>query len=189
MVDSDDNPSTVLTQTLTAFTPASAGEPVRPWMSMSKPYWTRLNIARFETSYSAKYIGDFCIKDADGRWTEFPVAVFYCATPDLSKGHKHYVGAFLRAQGVFVCDASIVAGVAWNGAIAESGEIMISTYRHDYRESADRTAMVDGGQDYCRMQGMPVQVWIDGPALAASRLAIEANSPPANPQKALPGEK
>ena len=150
-------------------TASAVGSRRGAWINLGEPYWRRLNIPRFEKAYGVAYIGDFCIKDRDGRWTEQPVAVFYNAEPDLSKGHKHYLGAFIRDDAVFLCDATVVSEVEWNGVIAESGEILISTYRHDYRQSEDGTAMVDGGQDYCRMRGAHVTIRVDGAAMARER--------------------
>jgi hypothetical protein len=144
--------------------------PPAPWINVGRPYWSGLNIGAIEKNYGVAYIGDFAIKDGKGNWTEAPMAVFYQASPDLAKGHSNYMGVFVRGGGVFFCNAGIVGEIAWNGVISADGEILISTYRHDFRQSADGTAMVDGGQDYCRYSGERVQVCIDGASMARTRV-------------------
>lgn len=131
------------------------------------PFWEMLSIPKCEKKYNAIYIGDFALPAKSGGFTEQPAAVFYAPNPDVSKGHKHLFGIFILNQNTMtICDASAVAEMEWNGVIAQNGEVLISTYRHDCKISEDQTAMVDGGQDYIRFYGEPVSIKLDVKAMA-----------------------
>lgn len=130
---------------------ASKGTPVTPWINMGAPE-TGIDTAKAEELYGVTYIGDFCLRTSLGGWSEAPAAVFYQPNPPQPH-YSNYMGLFVRQESVFVTNAKSVAEGEWYGAMAESGEIIFSRFRHDYRVSQDGTAMVDGGRDYARMYG------------------------------------
>ncbi len=141
---------------------------------ISSPFWPGIDIEKAEKAFNGTYIGDFAIKDKNGNWTEIPVAVFFNPKPDLDKGHKHLFGLFMRGHSLIICDASIVGEVEWSGALAQNGEILISTYRHDYKKSSDGTAIIDGGQDYIRSNGCElVKIKLDIQSLIQRRLGSQ----------------
>lgn len=109
-------------------------------------------ICDVEDSMNAKYMGAWSVKTQRG-WTEFPVDVFYVANPDRSKGHSNYFGLLysMTEGSIVICDAATVFETPCSAVIAEDGEVLISRYRHDYREAGG--VMIDGGRDYTRAMG------------------------------------
>lgn len=128
--------------------------------NVSKNYWG-LNIEKIEKDKEAKYIGDFCLKDMKGNWTEIPVSIFYVESPDVEQGHSHYFGLYFRfigpdfepLQTAYITKGDSAFEEPLTGIIADDGEVVISCYRHDYRESTDKSVMIDGGRDYNRYRG------------------------------------
>jgi hypothetical protein len=118
-------------------------------------------IRKIEENYGAKFMGYWAIKTQNG-WSETPVDVFYQPNPDTSKGHTHYFGMYEKDGVAWICDASSAFAEPIIGIMAEDGEVLVSRYRHDYREKDG--VMIDGGRDYVRrsLTGMPVIVEIDG---------------------------
>lgn len=110
-----------------------------------------VKIKQIERCYCAKYVCDLCIL-TDAGWSEQPVQIYYVKTP--SEPHfPHYFGVFVKnGVAVLTCAAS-AAGVKMFAVEAEDGEIIFSRYRHDYRQSKDGTAFIDGGRDYSRYGG------------------------------------
>lgn len=109
-------------------------------------------ILAVEEEMNAKYLGAWAIKTPKG-WTEFPVDVFYVANPDRSKGHSNYFGLLYSVSrgSIVICNAATVFETPCSAVIAEDGEVLISRYRHDYREAGG--VMIDGGRDYTRAIG------------------------------------
>ena len=116
-----------------------------------------INIEYVEKKYSAKYIGDFSIKQTSGNYTDYPLAIFYVKNPDTSKGHSHYFGiGFLD---IIVLDGEVNYNKAYitrgdsafeniTGLQLANGNVLISSYGHDYVK--ERDSFIDGGRDYCR---------------------------------------
>lgn len=120
------------------FTPPSTSQPI--------------DVSKIEQSRSAKYLGDFCIKNTNGSWSEIPVAVFYQATkPDPS--YSHYFGIFIQDGQILITDAASAFENPIKAVIANDGEIVFSRYRHDYAVSVDGSVWIDGGRDYLRSGG------------------------------------
>lgn len=112
-------------------------------------------IAHVEQTKEARYLGAWAIKTKTG-WTEMPVDVFYVANPDRSQGHSNYFGMFVTpleeyGEALMICDAASAFSQVLNAVLTDDGEVLISRYRHDYRD--DGEVMIDGGRDYCRHQG------------------------------------
>lgn len=111
-----------------------------------------INIDAVEKHYGVKYIGDFCLKNRDGGWCEFPTAIFYQANPNIELGHSNYLGVFVRQNdnAIMLTNGASAFDDPITGVVANDGEIIYSRYRHDFRTSTDGTAFVDGGRDYVR---------------------------------------
>lgn len=126
-------------------------------VNISKNYYP-LDIKKCEEYFKAKYIGDFQVKNYNDEWSSMPVAVFYCAKPDISKNHKHYIGLFLpiittdpvQLGPLSVTDATSAVKEPFIGIQADNGEIVISCYTHDYRTSTDGSVNIDGGREYTK---------------------------------------
>lgn len=113
-------------------------------------YWLTdsRSLPLLEDKYNAEYMGYWCIKDANGNWTESPVDVFYNANPDVSKGHSNYFGIYRQNGTLMICDAKSAFVDPLIGLPCEDGEVLISKYRHDYVEKDGKS--IDGGRDYLR---------------------------------------
>ena len=127
--------------------------------NIQKDYWG-INTEKAEKKYKAKYLGDFTLKDTKGNWSEIPWAVFYVKNPNKKLGHSHYFGLrfdtyfdenkSLKIGSMYITDGKSISEVSLVGVVADDGEICISCYRHDYRESTDKSTFIDGGRDYTR---------------------------------------
>jgi hypothetical protein len=127
---------------------------------------TRVGISTVESKYGVTYIADLCIRTAAGEWSEHPVSIFWQANPKIELGHTHYMGAFVDRDGSsYVTNGISAAEGIWNAAVADNGEIVFSRWRHDFRESTDKSVMVDGGRDYfkCSNPSRRVALKLDGP--------------------------
>lgn len=113
-----------------------------------------LNISKVEEKYKVKYIGDFSIledKESDD-YTDYPVSVFYQENP--KQGHSNYMGIYINVltDVMYLCNAKTAFIEPFVGIVANNGEIVISTYRHDYNTSSDSSVFIDGGRSgYLRM--------------------------------------
>lgn len=123
-----------------------------------------INIKKVEEHYDAKFIGDFCLKTVREGWSETPLAIFYANNPDVSQGHTHYFGVFVRDGLLYITKGDSAFEEPITGIIADNGEVVFSRYRHDFTYSTDQSVWIDGGRDYCRSSipknGM-VQLTID----------------------------
>lgn len=119
----------------------------------NQAYWFHAEqIRTIEEKYQARYLGFWCIKDAQGRWSDTPVEVFYQSEPDLSQGHSHYFGMFVnRDQQVMITDARSAFSEPMTGILLKTGEVLVSRYTHDYRVQEGHS--IDGGRDYLRTGG------------------------------------
>lgn len=124
---------------------------VRPQTETQYPF----KINRIEDAYGVKFIGDFCVKLANGDWTDFPVAIFYQANPNRELGHSNYLGvhrthwatsppAWIVTNG----ESAFSEGIM--GVVADDGEVIYSKYRHDYVTSVDGSVFIDGGRNYTK---------------------------------------
>jgi hypothetical protein len=105
-------------------------------------------IALIENKYDAKYVFESCIKDINGNWANFPVAIFY--TEEKYPEGSNYFGLYINEdRETIICDG-ISATEPFIG-IAIDENVIYSRYRHDYREFFD--IFIDGGRDYLRYGG------------------------------------
>lgn len=125
---------------------------------MTKPYISQeptsaqpINIPAVEKRYGAQFVGDFCIKTKSNGWSEEPIAIFYQPNPDVSKGHKHYFGLFVRGDVIYITDGTSAFSEPIVGLVTRSGEVIFSRYRHDFVQREG--IFIDGGRDYVRCGG------------------------------------
>lgn len=142
-------------------------------INRGEPFWG-YDPKRVEDVRQCRYVGDFCLRTRDGGWSEQPAAVFWQETPP-DPSYSNYFGLTRRMEigengpqwgALLITGAGCVAEGVWWGQRAADGEIIYSRWRHDYRRSADGTAMVDGGRDYFKSAGTdPVCLRVSGPDL------------------------
>ncbi len=111
-------------------------------------FLTQEQIADLEEKYAGTYVFESCLKDKDGKWLNFPVAIFYTEKAH-PKGSNYFAMFMLHgypmiADGISATEGHIVGVKAFNN------EVIYSRYRHDYRLSSDKTVFIDGGRDYLR---------------------------------------
>jgi len=121
------------------------------WINRGAQYYF-ININEIEKKYSAKYVGDFCIKTKYDTWSEQPVSVFWVEQPS-DPSYSNYFGIYTVNGVIFITNALSATEGYWDGIVADDGEIIYSRYRHDFRQSNDKTVIVDGGRDYFKCMG------------------------------------
>jgi len=129
----------------------------QPNIVVCKNYYG-FNIEYAEKKYNAKYIGDFCVKDNYGSWSEKPASIFYTENPDTSKGHTHYFGLFCtykinelgksEIDKVLILKGDSAFETPFIGLQTKKGDILISCFRHHFNGTSEE--FIDGGRDYQR---------------------------------------
>ena len=115
---------------------------------VSKGYYP-FDIPKVEEKYKCSYIGDFCIKDKYGNWTNNPIAIFYQENPKIELGHSHYMGLFSYYDDrISICNGESAFSEPLTGVLTDSGYILVSCYRHHYNNEGND--FIDGGRDYIR---------------------------------------
>ena len=118
-----------------------------------------VEIAEMEKHYDAKYVCETCVKNSEGGWVNKPVAVFYHSNPEnVPVGGTRWFGLFLKydylepgvPSSLHIVNAVSAANTDIQGIEAANGDVIYSRYRHDYRQSPDRSVWIDGGRDYTR---------------------------------------
>lgn len=140
-----------------------------------------ISIKKAEELKDAKYIGDFCLRNKSGGWSESPVAVFY--QPNPPKNFSKYFGLFLAGDNLFITNAESAFAEPIQGLVGSNGEVVYSRYRHDFRSLSDGSGAIDGGRDYVKVTGnqkgeFPPQVTlvIKGPRLVVVEPGKEESS-------------
>ena len=108
------------------------------------------HIKDIEDKYAAKYVFEACIKDAKGKWLNFPTAIFY--TDKAHPEGSNYFAMFMLNGNPMIADGiTAVEDVVYTGLETED-QVVYSRYRHDFR-SLNNGAYIDGGRDYFRYGG------------------------------------
>lgn len=114
-----------------------------------------IDIAKVESKYQAKYVGNFCLPTVGGGWGEQPVAIFYQENPPPI-AQSNYFGLFDRGSHLLITDgAKAMPETGIDAIVSEDGEVLFSRYRHDFRTSKDKTVSIDGGRDYTKLSYEP----------------------------------
>lgn len=111
-------------------------------------FLTAEQIKDIEEKYAGKYVFESCLKDKDGKWCNFPAAIFY--TEKAHPEGSNYFAMFLSHGQIMIADGSSATEGHIVGVEAFNKEIIYSRYRHDYRISSDKTVFIDGGREYLR---------------------------------------
>ena len=113
-------------------------------------FLTKEQIKDIEEKYAATYVFEACIKDAKGKWLNFPAAIFYTnkAHPE---GSNYFAMFMLHGHPMIADGITAVENVLYTGLEAED-QVVYSRYRHDFR-SLNNGAYIDGGRDYFRYGG------------------------------------
>lgn len=123
------------------------------------PYY-RFIIKKVKERYKAdQFLGEFQVRLPKGGWSGQPVAVFTAPNPDLSLGHKPYIGLFSFDDQIAITGFTVeqMEQNRYHAAIhcPVCEEVIYSRYRHDYKKCSCGNAMVDGGRDYLRFGYKP----------------------------------
>ena len=106
------------------------------------------NIDAVEKKYNAKYVGELCLKSR-GDWVNAPASIFYQETPPVEGYSKYFALVIQNGTALITSGESAISEPIWV-IEANDGELIYSRYRHDYRESKDKSVFIDGGRDYVR---------------------------------------
>jgi hypothetical protein len=106
------------------------------------------NIDAVEKKYNAKYVGELCLK-SHGNWVNAPASIFYQETPPVEGYSKYFALIIQNGTALITSGESAVSEPIW-AIEANDGELIYSCYRHDYKESNDKSVFIDGGRDYVR---------------------------------------
>jgi len=108
------------------------------------------NIDAVNKKYKSKYVGAFCLRGRDGGWVNHPAYVFWQAEPP-QPGYSNY---FALVQGldnrVLITSGESAFSEPIYCIVANDGEVIYSSHRHDFYQSRDGSAFIDGGRDYVR---------------------------------------
>lgn len=112
---------------------------------------SKVDIIKIEESMNAKYVCDTPLPAKGGGWVNSPGALFY-----TEQAHPEGSNYFLFFQKPFddqwyISDGLRCAEQPFPGLQIKEGEVMISTYRHDFFRHGN--TFVDGGRDYLRSGG------------------------------------
>lgn len=118
---------------------------------INKFVFTNDQISKIEDHYNAKYIFDSCIKTKSG-WANFPAAIFYTDVPH-PEGSNYFAMYRAMDNSLRITDGISAVAEPFTGIEADNGDIIYSTYRHDFRFSPDGSVSVDGGRDYLKWSG------------------------------------
>lgn len=134
-------------------TAAEASLKDRPWWinAGDLPDW--LKVDRVIEGYSRKsggrvrFVACLSIQDDGERWTLDEIAVFW-QEKLIDPSHSHYFGIFQRDGAAIICSAQTAADHLWMGGMhPETGEIIFSRSRWDYRKPRDGSFSCDGGPE------------------------------------------
>jgi hypothetical protein len=121
-------------------------------------------IKKVEDKFNAKFVFVHALYRSD-YWTTEPYHIFYQENPP--NGYSHYLAVSFGGANPYVTSGASMEGLLIQGVLANNGEVIYSAFRHDYAESNDKSAFVDGGRDYMRASpGSPI-MWLslEGPEL------------------------
>lgn len=130
------------------------------WINTESDTFTPEQIAKIEKVRNARYVFETSIKDKHGIWSNIPVAVFYDLNP--TEYESSYFGVYLEGAGnIYVTSAQSIEDEPITGVVADSGEIVYSRHRHDFRRSQDGSVFIDGGRDYVRSGMYPREMFVE----------------------------
>jgi hypothetical protein len=88
------------------------------------------------------------LKLRSDHWSEFSAAVFHSEEPH-PRG-SNWFGVWNNLVRFMISNAISAVDEPFFGVVAESGDVIYSRHRNDFRESADKTVFVDGGRSHFR---------------------------------------
>lgn len=142
-------------------------------------------ISEIEKKKNAFYVGDFCVKQKSGNWSEIPVAIFWQKTPPMPE-YSNYFGIYrdLLKGSLMITDGSSAAAEPFSGIASKTGEVVYSSYRHDFTSLPNGGGSIDGGRGYLRVvSGVDnvfpavVELRIIGPDIVVTKVLSEPHQP------------
>ncbi|RYD62073.1 MAG: hypothetical protein EOP83_15520 [Verrucomicrobiaceae bacterium] len=104
-----------------------------------------------QTGGACRFIGSLCLTGPGNDYTE-PYLTFW--QEKHAPEHSNYFGLIRRGNGTMISNASSITRGTWGGlADVNTGEVLFSRYRHDFRRSISGNFTVDGGRDYTKYSG------------------------------------
>jgi hypothetical protein len=139
------------------------------WINLGPmPKW--LNVARVIETYSGRsggrvrYLGELGIRlrriDGELDEQEKDVCVFW-QEKLIDPAHSHYFAIYLSGGAAVISDGSDAEGSWLGGTHPETGEVIFSRFRHDFRKCVDGSFFCDGGRQYFRRGGHMIQTKVE----------------------------
>jgi hypothetical protein len=96
---------------------------------------------------TAKYVGQFPLRDNRGEFTDFHAEVFYEPNPKTELGHSNYFAVYPRDGVAYITGASHVEKLLLAVYEDKEGDLIYSRFQHDFRSFESKTGkiMIDGG--------------------------------------------
>lgn len=114
------------------------------------PFWPFDHKAVLNKFNGTRFINEFCIKDSYK-----PYAVYYAASPDVSKGHKPYFTLAMTGGIMYINGFMPEELEEWRYQDAiyckKCKEVIYSKYRHDWMKCSCGNVGIDGGRDYTKL--------------------------------------
>jgi len=92
-------------------------------------FLTQEQITDIEEKYAGTYVFESCLKDKDGKWLNFPVAIFY--TEKAHPEGSNYFAMFMLHGYPMIADGISATEGHSVGVKAFNNEVIYSRYRHD----------------------------------------------------------
>ena len=126
------------------------------------------NIKIVEEKYKAHYVLDTALRTKQGRFTDFPIAIFYreeLNEKEIENGYSNYFGIYQQGKKTIITDGKSVEDLIFTGLLSKNNEVAYSRYLHDFvsieanSDNSNSTVVsehekvydfIDGGRDYVR---------------------------------------
>lgn len=97
--------------------------------------------------HTAKYVGQFPLRDIRGEFTDFHADVFYEPNPNKELGHSNYFAIYSRGDSAYITGAAHVEKLLLAVYEDKEGDLIYSRFQHDFRQFESKTGkiMIDGG--------------------------------------------
>jgi hypothetical protein len=119
---------------------------------------------------TAKYVGQFPLRDTRGEFTDYHADVFYEPNPNRELGHSNYFAIYIREGSVYITGADHVEKLILSVYTDSEGDLIYSRFQHDFRSfkteigsvSIDGSWWVSIAEDVDHFQMMGRTLWDGG---------------------------
>lgn len=117
------------------------------WAERVEKHW------QDKTGGDCRFLAFLTVRERDQKWSQLAPAIFWQEKPEQAE-YSNYFGLYDAGGQTMICNGLSAVTEPMLAVISQSGEVLFSRFRHDYRESLDKTCYIDGGRDYVRRGGL-----------------------------------